>query len=99
MMLAGSVPASLEQVGRVCTSTPDIQPSRMGSATAILKHIFVGTDRVVTRVRQERDYNWNSEDSTTYYYHPDHLGSVSVVSNHRGSHMRGWSTYPLARCG
>ena len=35
-------------------------------------------------MRQERNYNWDSEDGTTYYYHPDHLGSVSVVSNHRG---------------
>jgi len=48
------------------------------------KHVFIGSERLVTRVRQERDYNWDSEDVTTYYYHPDHLGSVSVVSNHQG---------------
>jgi len=48
------------------------------------KHVFIGSERLVTRVRQERDYNWDSEDVTTYYYHPDHLGSVSVVSNHKG---------------
>jgi len=48
------------------------------------KHIFIDSERLVTRVRQERDYSWAKEDVTNYYYHPDHLGSVSVVSNHRG---------------
>ena len=55
-----------------------------GADYRYLKHVFVGSERLVTRVRQERGYSWDSEDLTTYYYHPDHLGSVSVVSNHRG---------------
>ena len=48
------------------------------------KHIFVGSHRAVTRLNADTGGTWEAEDLTTYYYHPDHLGSVSVVSDRRG---------------
>ena len=54
-----------------------------GSRYRYSKHIFVGSERIVTRLRASTG-NWAAEDATTYWYHPDHLGSTSVVTDPDG---------------
>ena len=54
-----------------------------GSRYRYSKHIFVGSERVVTRLRASTG-NWAAEDAATYWYHPDHLGSTSVVTDPDG---------------
>ena len=54
------------------------------------KHIFLGNDRIVTKqIALGTGENYDNADTAveklyTYYYHADHLGSTSVVTDHNG---------------
>jgi RHS repeat-associated protein len=54
------------------------------------KHIFLGNDRIVTKqVALGTGETYDNADTAveklyTYYYHADHLGSTSVVTDHNG---------------
>ena len=48
------------------------------------KHIYLGSERIVSRLSIE-EAGPNYEDLNTYYYHPDHLGSVHSVSDSEGN--------------
>ncbi|PIE03822.1 MAG: hypothetical protein CSA76_07130, partial [Spirochaetales bacterium] len=49
------------------------------------KHIFVGSERVVTSQSVDGSgYGWTFEDHNSYWYHPDHLGSTALVTDSRG---------------
>ena len=48
------------------------------------KHIYLGSERIVSRLSIE-GVGPNYEDLNTYYYHPDHLGSVHSVSDAEGN--------------
>ena len=48
------------------------------------KHIYLGSERIVSRLSIE-EAGPNYEDLNTYYYHPDHLGSVHSVSDAEGN--------------
>ena len=47
------------------------------------KHIYLGSERLVTRLSIEGVQS-SCEELNTYYYHPDHLGSVLSVSDAQG---------------
>ena len=47
------------------------------------KHIYLGSERLVTRLSIEGVQS-SCEELNTYYYHPDHLGSVHSVSDAQG---------------
>ena len=48
------------------------------------KNIYVGDDRLVTRLGFESDPSTGYEDVNTYYYHSDHLGSANLVTDKNG---------------
>ncbi len=60
---------------QVSTDYPDLRRS---------KHIYVGDSRVATRLNIEGHSDLGYEEVNTYYYHGDHLGSASVVTDYRG---------------
>ncbi len=49
------------------------------------KHIFLGSQRLITRIGYNSiQESTGYEDSHTYTYHPDHLGSASLITDHEG---------------
>ncbi len=49
------------------------------------KNIYLGETRIVTRLLTEKDKSDPGlEEKQTYYYHTDHLGSASLVTNSEG---------------
>jgi hypothetical protein len=62
------------------TSTPTYYPNQYytdfgGGSGNQFKHVFIGSDRILTkkaRIAPDRQH---------WYYHPDHLGSTSMVTN------------------
>ncbi len=61
-----------------------------GAGGRMSKHIFLGNDRIVTKqvaLGTGEDYDnadTGVERKYTYYYHADHLGSTSVVTDRDG---------------
>jgi RHS repeat-associated protein len=61
-----------------------------GAGGRMSKHIFLGNDRIVTKqIALGTGENYDNADTAveklyTYYYHADHLGSTSVVTDHNG---------------
>jgi RHS repeat-associated protein len=61
-----------------------------GAGGRMSKHIFLGNDRIVTKqVALGTGETYDNADTAveklyTYYYHADHLGSTSVVTDHNG---------------
>jgi RHS repeat-associated protein len=53
-----------------------------GSRTA--KHIFLNSERIVTKLNSASNPTYSEESASTYYYHSDHLGSASVISDNDG---------------
>lgn len=45
------------------------------------KHILIGTTRLATKEVEDEKYEYEDDQ---YYYHPDHLGSSSFVTDHKG---------------
>jgi|GEM_PF-4255439 len=51
----------------------------------ITKHIFVGETRIVSKITYEDLVNnAEVEQSNTYFYHPDHLGSSNIITDNNG---------------
>jgi len=48
------------------------------------KHIFLGTERLVTKVNSAKGGSYSEESGSQYFYHSDHLGSAQLVTNHKG---------------
>ena len=48
------------------------------------KHIFLGTERLVTKVNSANRPTDSEEMNSQYFYHSDHLGSAQLVTNHKG---------------
>jgi RHS repeat-associated protein len=61
-----------------------------GAGGRMSKHIFLGNDRIVTKqIALSTGETYDNADTAveklyTYYYHADHLGSTSVVTDHNG---------------
>ncbi len=53
-----------------------------GSRTA--KHIFLNNERIVTKLNSASNLTYSEESASTYYYHSDHLGSASVITDNDG---------------
>ncbi|MHC1727501.1 MAG: RHS repeat domain-containing protein [Syntrophobacteraceae bacterium] len=51
-----------------------------------VKHIFAGDRRIVSRI-----------DTAAYYYHPDHLGGLSVITNSGGNVAQKAAYYPFGQ--
>ena len=49
------------------------------------KHIYVGQERIVTRLSNPAIGGSPYEDVNTYYYHPDHLGSAHSITDSEGN--------------
>ncbi|ORC28822.1 hypothetical protein B4O97_18965 [Marispirochaeta aestuarii] len=49
------------------------------------KHIYVGKERIVTRLSNPSTGGTPYEDVNTYYYHPDHLGSAHCITDPQGN--------------
>ena len=60
---------------QVTTDYPDLRRS---------KHIYLGTSRIATRLNFVGFPDAGYEELNTYTYHPDHLGSVQLVTDPRG---------------
>ena len=48
------------------------------------KHIFLGSERIVTKLNSSNHPTYSEEIASTYYYHSDHLGSASLISDYKG---------------
>ena len=48
------------------------------------KHIFLGSERLVTKVNSANRPSYSEECGSQYFYHSDHLGSAQLVTNHKG---------------
>ena len=48
------------------------------------KHIFLGTERLVTKVNSANRPTDSEEMNSQYFYHSDHLGSAQLVTNQDG---------------
>ncbi|WP_407436666.1 RHS repeat domain-containing protein [Treponema sp.] len=55
--------------------------SRGGKVT---KNIYLGTERVASRIGSYNTY-YGEEKENTFFYHPDHLGSAQLVTDHSGN--------------
>lgn len=53
-----------------------------GGQTA--KNIYLGETRIVTKLNSGRDPKYQEEYYKQYYYHSDHLGSASLISDYKG---------------
>ena len=60
-------------------------PSNIYSQGQLSKHIYLGDTRIVTKVSQEVDNTIGGEKQRVFYYHTDHLGSASLVTDYRGN--------------
>ena len=48
------------------------------------KHIYVGKERVVTKLNSAGSPSISEEMESQYWWHSDHLGSAQLVTDHRG---------------
>ena len=53
-----------------------------GGQTA--KNIYLGDTRIVTKLNSGDEPTYNEEYYKQYYYHSDHLGSASLISDYKG---------------
>ena len=60
-------------------------PANIYSHGQLSKHIYLGDTRIVTKVSQEVDNTIGGEKQRVFYYHTDHLGSASLVTDYRGN--------------
>ncbi len=55
--------------------------SRGGKVT---KNIYLGTERIASRIGSYNTY-YGEERESTFFYHPDHLGSAQLVTDYEGN--------------
>ena len=48
------------------------------------KNIYLGDTRIVTKLNSKSASTYQEEYYKQYYYHSDHLGSVSLISDYKG---------------
>ena len=48
------------------------------------KNIYLGETRIVTKLNSGEDPTYQEEYYKQYYYHSDHLGSASMISDYKG---------------
>ena len=48
------------------------------------KNIYLGDTRIVTKLNSGENPTYQEESRKQYYYHSDHLGSVAMISDHKG---------------
>ena len=48
------------------------------------KNIYLGETRIVTKLNSGEDQTYQEEYYKQYYYHSDHLGSASLISDYKG---------------
>ena len=48
------------------------------------KNIYLGDIRIVTKLNSGKDPTYQEESQKQYYYHSDHLGSASLISDYNG---------------
>ena len=49
------------------------------------KNIYLGETRIVTKLNSGEDPTYQEEYYKQYYYHSDHLGSASMISDYKGN--------------
>jgi RHS repeat-associated protein len=55
-----------------------------GSSLRQMKNVYVGQTRIASRLTLSGEATTGYEKRNTYYYHPDHLGSVQLVTDFEG---------------
>ena len=48
------------------------------------KNIYLGDTRIVTKLNSNEDAKYAEERYKQYYYHSDHLGSASLITDYEG---------------
>ena len=48
------------------------------------KNIYLGDTRILTKLNSGKDPTYQEERQKQYYYHSDHLGSASLISDYNG---------------
>ena len=67
---------------KMWTLHTDSGNSVYGGQTA--KNIYLGDTRIVTKLNSGDEPTYNEEYYKQYYYHSDHLGSASLISDYKG---------------
>ncbi|MCR5289372.1 MAG: RHS repeat-associated core domain-containing protein [Treponema sp.] len=67
---------------RMWTHRIDSGNRTYGGQTA--KNIYLGETRIVTKLNSGKDPVYQEEYYKRYYYHSDHLGSASLISDYKG---------------
>ena len=67
---------------RMWTLHTDSGNNVYGGQTA--KNIYLGDTRIVTKLNSGSDPTYQEECYKQYYYHSDHLGSASLISDYKG---------------
>lgn len=49
-----------------------------------VKNVYLGDTRIVTKLRDKDDKTTNAEVNRQYYYHSDHLGSATLITDENG---------------
>ena len=66
-----------------------------GGQTA--KNIYLGETRIVTKLNSGDEPTYNEEYYKQYYYHSDHLGSASLITDYKGDEYQRIEYTPLRR--
>ncbi|MGN0729178.1 hypothetical protein [Treponema sp.] len=67
---------------KMWTLHTDSGNSVYGGQTA--KNIYLGETRIVTKLNSGENPTYQEEYYKQYYYHSDHLGSASLISDYKG---------------
>ena len=67
---------------KMWTHHTDSGNSVYGGQTA--KNIYLGDTRIVTKLNSGHEPTYNEEYYKQYYYHSDHLGSATLISDYKG---------------
>ena len=67
---------------KMWTQHTDSGNSIYGGQTS--KNIYLGETRIVTKLNAGKDPTYQEEFYKQYYYHSDHLGSASLISDYKG---------------
>ena len=67
---------------KMWTHHTDIGNNVYGGQSA--KNIYLGDTRIVTKLNSGHEPTYNEEYYKQYYYHSDHLGSASLITDYKG---------------
>ena len=60
-------------------------------------NIYLGDTRIVTKLNSGDEPTYNEEYYKQYYYHSDHLGSASLITDYKGDEYQRIEYTPLRR--